>query len=67
VTVAARLPEDREATDRAWRQGVGLGEAAPGSPLWRALAELTAALLGTADRDAGRPRRRLARRGRVAG
>ena len=33
VKVVARLPEDRAATDRAWRRGVSLAEAAPRSPL----------------------------------
>ena len=33
LDVYARLPEDRAATDRAWRRGVSLAEAAPRSSL----------------------------------
>jgi len=40
LDVYARLPEDRAATDRAWRRGVALAEAAPRSPLRSAIAEL---------------------------
>jgi len=43
--VIARLPEDRAATDRAWRRGVSLAEAAPRSPLRNALRELASAHL----------------------
>lgn len=39
--VIAALPEDRAATDRAWREGRSLAEVAPGAPLRKALAELT--------------------------
>jgi MinD-like ATPase involved in chromosome partitioning or flagellar assembly len=40
VDVYARLPEDRAATDRAWRRGVALADAAPRSPLRAAIADL---------------------------
>ncbi len=40
LDVYARLPEDRPATDRAWRRGVSLAEAAPRSPLRGAVADL---------------------------
>ncbi len=40
LDVYARLPEDRAATDRAWRRGVMLAEAAPRSPLRAAVADL---------------------------
>ncbi|HEY5881201.1 MAG TPA: chromosome partitioning protein [Nakamurella sp.] len=40
LDVYARLPEDRPATDRAWRRGVPLVEAAPRSPLRAAVADL---------------------------
>lgn len=40
LDVYARLPEDRVATDRAWRRGVALAQAAPRSPLRGAIAEL---------------------------
>ena len=40
VRVMARLPEDRAATDRAWRRGVSLAEAAPRSPLRTAARDL---------------------------
>jgi MinD-like ATPase involved in chromosome partitioning or flagellar assembly len=40
LDVYARLPEDRAATDRAWRRGVALAEAAPRSPLRGAIADL---------------------------
>ena len=42
--VAAQLPEDREATDKAWRRGLSLAEVAPESPLTRALRELAASI-----------------------
>jgi MinD-like ATPase involved in chromosome partitioning or flagellar assembly len=45
VKVIARLPEDRAATDRAWRRGVSLVEAAPRSPLRTALRELAKSLM----------------------
>ncbi len=48
VKVLARLPEDRQATDNAWRAGVSLAEAAPKSALTIALRALTATVLGTA-------------------
>ena len=44
-TVTAVLPEDRGATDRAWRRGVSLAEAAPNSPLRVALRELARAVV----------------------
>ena len=50
VKVVARLPEDRAATDRAWRRGVSLAEAAPRSPLRAAIRELAGSLLPAADR-----------------
>jgi len=40
LDVYARLPEDRSATDRAWRRGVALAEAAPRSALRAAIADL---------------------------
>jgi len=40
LEVYARLPEDRPATDRAWRRGVPLAEAAPRSSLRGALVDL---------------------------
>ncbi len=40
LDVFAKLPEDRAATDRAWRRGVALADAAPRSPLRAAIAEL---------------------------
>lgn len=40
VEVYARLPEDRAATDRAWRRGVALAEAAPRSALRGAIGDL---------------------------
>ncbi len=48
--VAAVLPEDRGATDRAWRRGVPLAEAAPNSALRAGLRELAGALLSRAVR-----------------
>lgn len=50
MTVTARLPEDRAATDRAWRRGVSLVEAAPRSPLRSAITQLARAVLPTPDR-----------------
>lgn len=41
----ARLPEDRTVTDRAWRRGQSIDQAAPSSPLAVALRELAAAVL----------------------
>jgi len=49
VSVVGRLPEDRAATDRAWRRGVSLAEAAPRSPLRAATRELARSLLPTRD------------------
>ncbi len=46
VKVLARLPEDRQATDTAWRAGISLAEAAPKSPLTCALRALTATVVG---------------------
>ncbi len=43
--VYARLPEDHAATDRAWRRGVSLAEAAPRSPLRTAVADLARSVL----------------------
>lgn len=43
--VIAVLPEDRAATDRAWRRGVSLAEAAPRSPLRAAMRDLTTSVL----------------------
>ncbi len=48
IKVLARLPEDRQATDNAWRAGVSLAEAAPKSGLTLALRALTATVLGKA-------------------
>lgn len=45
VSVAAVLPDDREATDQAWRRGLPLSQAAPGSPLRAALRELARSLV----------------------
>ena len=39
LDVSARLPEDRAATDRAWRRGVPLADAAPRSALRSAVVE----------------------------
>jgi Flp pilus assembly CpaE family ATPase len=44
VRVTARLPEDRAATDRAWRRGVSLAEAAPRSALRMAVRDLARTL-----------------------
>jgi Flp pilus assembly CpaE family ATPase len=46
----ARLPEDRAATDRAWRRGVSLAEAAPRSPLRTAVRDYARLLLPVAER-----------------
>jgi len=43
--VLAVLPEDREATDRAWRQAMPLSQAAPSSPLRTAIRDLARSLL----------------------
>jgi Flp pilus assembly CpaE family ATPase len=48
--VVARLPEDRAATDRAWRRGVSLAEAAPRSPLRTAVRDYARLLLPAAER-----------------
>jgi Flp pilus assembly CpaE family ATPase len=48
--VVARLPEDRAATDRAWRRGVSLAEAAPRSPLRTAVRDYARLLLPVAER-----------------
>lgn len=53
ATVIATLPEDRAATDRAWRRGVSLVEAAPRSPLRSAVKNLAVALKKVPDRTAG--------------
>lgn len=45
VSVAAVLPEDRVATDQAWRRGLPLSQAAPGSSLRAALRELARSLV----------------------
>jgi Flp pilus assembly CpaE family ATPase len=50
ATVVSRLPEDRAATDRAWRRGVSLAEAAPRSPLRAAIREYAGTLLPAAKR-----------------
>jgi len=42
--VAGKLPEDRGATDKAWRRGLSLAEVAPDSALTRALRELAASV-----------------------
>ena len=42
--VAAQLPEDRGATDKAWRRGLSLAEVAPDSPLTRALRTLASSI-----------------------
>ncbi|WP_420121115.1 AAA family ATPase [Nakamurella sp.] len=44
VEVDARLPEDRAATDRAWRRGVALADAAPRSALRGAIGDLARSL-----------------------
>ncbi|TKV61503.1 chromosome partitioning protein [Nakamurella flava] len=44
LEVLARLPEDRTATDRAWRRGQPLADAAPSSALTSAFRNLAAAL-----------------------
>jgi MinD-like ATPase involved in chromosome partitioning or flagellar assembly len=43
--VSAHLPEDRDATDAAWRRGVGLSLAAPRSGLRQGLAALAGSLI----------------------
>ena len=53
ATVIATLPEDRAATDRAWRRGVSLADAAPRSALRSAVRNLAASLQPVPDR-AGR-------------
>jgi len=53
ATVIATLPEDRAATDRAWRRGVSLADAAPRSALRSAVRNLAASLHPVPDR-AGR-------------
>ena len=45
VEVLAVLPEDRAATDRAWRRGVSLAEAAPRSPLRTSIRDLAGSVL----------------------
>jgi MinD-like ATPase involved in chromosome partitioning or flagellar assembly len=45
LPVTAMLPEDRSATDLAWKRGVPLAEAAPGSPMRMALRDLAAQLV----------------------
>ncbi len=50
VKVVARLPEDRQATDTAWRSGVSLAEAAPRSALTIAIRALATTVLGAAER-----------------
>jgi len=50
IKVVGRLPEDRAATDRAWRRGVSLAEAAPRSPLRTASRELARTLRPVLDR-----------------
>ncbi len=50
--VAAQLPEDRDATDRAWRRCVGLSQAAPRSALRAGLAGLTRGLVPPAPSSA---------------
>jgi Flp pilus assembly CpaE family ATPase len=53
ATVTATLPEDRAATDRAWRRGVSLADAAPRSALRAAVRNLATSLHPVPDR-AGR-------------
>ena len=53
----ATLPEDRAATDRAWRRGVSLAEAAPRSPLRTAVRDLRHARCS----PVRRPRRSMTR------
>jgi len=48
ATVTAALPEDGASMDKAWKLGVPLASAAPGSPLRRAIRDLAAALLPVA-------------------
>ncbi len=50
--VTAQLPEDRGATDRAWRRGLSLDEVAPDSPLTKALRELARSVAPTLARSA---------------
>lgn len=45
LPVAAILPEDRAATDKAWAAGIPLSLAAPGSPLRTAIRGLASSLL----------------------
>jgi MinD-like ATPase involved in chromosome partitioning or flagellar assembly len=44
ATVTAALPDDGASMDKAWKLGVSLASAAPGSPLRRAIRDLAAAL-----------------------
>jgi MinD-like ATPase involved in chromosome partitioning or flagellar assembly len=50
TAVAAHLPEDREATDKAWRRSVGLSTAAPRSTLRSGLVALAADLSSASSR-----------------
>lgn len=45
VGVSAILPEDRDATDRAWRRAMPLSQVAPAAPLRTAIRELARSLL----------------------
>jgi Flp pilus assembly CpaE family ATPase len=58
VTPAAMLPYDRDSLDVALATGRSLGEAKPGSPLRKAIAELAAGLIGVPARRASASTRR---------
>ncbi len=45
LPVTAQLPEDRNATDKCWQLGVPLAQAAPASPLRKAIRALAGTLL----------------------
>jgi len=53
ASVTAQLPEDREATDKAWRRGVSLDEVAPTSPLTTALRTLARSVAPRVARPVG--------------
>ena len=48
--VTCRLPEDRAATDRAWRRGVSLAQVAPRSPLRTAIRDYATTMLPASER-----------------
>lgn len=54
--VTATLPEDRASTDKAWKLGIPLAQAASGSALRKAIRDLSAALTADVPIGAGGPR-----------